>query len=147
MSKIQRKAFDKKHAMPDFKVMGTINSTIADKLSKLVLTGDKTDIIEIIEHINSILKTNISDISADVFVEPFEGDAKFSTEYITPTGLIYLITKGNAKLHVADKIIDTQPNKIYFVNDRNTHRVSKNNNNRLIMLSAKFIWDKVLHGG
>jgi len=146
MSKIARQEFNKKHAMPDYKVMGTISDNISKKLTKLIQTGDKEDIIEIIDHINLILNTRIKGISADIFVDPFEGKPNISTSYDNTEVVLYIISQGNAQLTIGNTTIDAQPNKIYMINDRNIYKISKNNKTRLSMLSAVFEWDKELHG-
>jgi hypothetical protein len=146
MSKLARNAFNKKYSMPDNKVMGTISNTIAKKLTKLVITGDKDDIIEIIDHINTILGTRISDISADVFPEPFTSESKISQDYQNPTGIFFLVTQGEADLIVGTQTLKMIPNKILFVNERNVYNINKPNKTKLVMLSGRFIWDKEKHG-
>lgn len=146
MSKIVRQIFNKKHSMPDSKVMGTINSKISSKLTRLIMSGDKSDIVEIIDHINVILDTRISNISADLFQEPFTSNAIISSNYDEPTGVFYLITQGNAELIVGSTRIKLMNNKIVFVNERNSHYIEKLNKSNLVMLSGRFTWDIEKHG-
>lgn len=146
MGQLARNAFNKKYGMPDSKIMGTINSKIGIKLNKLVNTGDKTDIIEIIDHINTIIGTRISDISADNFKEPFTGRPKISQDYENPTGVLFLTSNGSADLLVGNNRINMQQNKIIFVNERNSYYIEKTNGTNLIMLSARFTWDPERHG-
>lgn len=147
MSKIAREEYNKKHNMPDYKVMGTISPTVSKKLTKLITSGDKQHIVEIIDHINTILGVRIKGISADIFPEPFEGKPTMSTSYDTTEVVMYVITSGNAQLTVGSKTFDAHPNKIYMINDRNIYRILKNNKSKLCMLSAVFEWDKGIHGG
>lgn len=146
MSKLARDAFNKKYNMPDFKIMGTLNEKISKKLTRLVSTGDKSDIIEIIDSINIILGTRISNISADVFPDPFTGTPTLNQDYENPTGVIFIITNGVAELNAGNNKINMQLNKLYFVNERNRHCIEKNNKSNLIMLSARFDWDAERHG-
>ena len=146
MSKIVRQIFNKKHSMPDSKVMGTINSKISSKLTRLIMSGDKSDIVEIIDHINVILDTRISNISADLFQEPFTSNAIISSNYDEPTGVFYLINQGNAELIVGSTRIKLMNNKIVFVNERNSHYIEKLNKSNLVMLSGRFTWDIEKHG-
>lgn len=146
MSKFARDAFNKKYAMPEHKVMGTISEAIAKKLTKLVVTGDKTDIIEIIDHINTILGTRISNISADVFSEPFTSKPQISQDYENPTGVFFLATQGDADLIVGAKKLKMGLNKIMFVNERNMYNIEKPNKTNLVMLSGRFTWDATKHG-
>ena len=146
MGQLARNAFNKKYGMPDYKIMGTINPKIGTKLNKLVNTGDKTDIIEIIDHINTILGVRISDISADNFPEPFTGRPKISQDYENPIGVLFLASNGSADLVVGNNKVSLQQNKIIFVNERNSYYIEKTNNTNLIMLSARFTWDPERHG-
>lgn len=146
MSKLARDAFNKKYAMPNSKIMGTITDNIAKKLTKLVVTGNKDDIIEIIDHINTILGTRISDISADVFREPFTSKSKISQDYENPTGVFFLVTQGEADLIVGPNKLKMGLNKIMFVNERNMYNIEKPNKTNLIMLSGRFTWDMTKHG-
>lgn len=132
--------------MPDSKIMGTINDKISKKLTKLITTGDKSDIVEIIDSINVILDTRISDISADSFPEPFTGRPQISQDYDNPTGVIFLITRGVADLCVGANTVRMLENRIYFVNERNSYYIEKQNKSNLIMLSARFVWDAERHG-
>ena len=146
MGQLARNVFNKKYNMPDFKIMGTINPKIGIKLTKLVITGNKDNIIEIIDHINTILGTRISHISADNFPEPFTGRPKISQDYETPTGVMFLASSGSADLVVGNNKVSLQKNKIIFVNERNSYYIEKTNSTNLIMLSARFTWDPERHG-
>lgn len=146
MSQLARNAFNKKYAMPNSKIMGTISDTIAKKLTKLVVTGNKDDIVEIIDHINTILGTRISDISADVFREPFTSKSQISQDYETPTGVFFLVTQGEADLVVGPNKLKMGLNKIMFVNERNMYNIEKPNKTNLVMLSGRFTWDMTKHG-
>ena len=146
MSKIARQQYNAKYKMPDYKIMGTITPAIQKKLTDLVTTGDKSDIIEIIDSINLVLGTRISDISADIFPEPFSSKTQISNNYNEPTGVFFLTTSGDAELVIGDRRVKLQHGKITFVNERNMYSVDKQNNTRLIMLSGKFTWDPERHG-
>ena len=60
----------------DYKIMGTI-IRYSKEIDRPVTTGDKSDIIEIIDSINPVLGTRISDISADIFLNLFQVKHKF----------------------------------------------------------------------
>ncbi|MDA9373936.1 hypothetical protein N9R43_01005 [bacterium] len=146
MSKLARDQFNRKYLMPDHKVMGTLTDTIAKKLIHLVLSEDKADIVEIIDHINVILGTRISDISADLFNEPFTGTPQISQDYVNPTGVIFLSVHGTADLVIGATRITMQERKIYFVNERNSYHIEKQTKSKFIMLSGRFTWDPESHG-
>ena len=67
MSKIVRDKFNKEHQMPTTKVMGTVSPAIATKINQMVISGDTSEAKTIVDTINTILKTQITDINADQF--------------------------------------------------------------------------------
>ena len=67
MSKIVRDKFNKEHQMPTTQVMGTVSPAIATKINQMVISGDTSEAKTIVDTINTILKTQITDINADQF--------------------------------------------------------------------------------
>lgn len=146
MSKLARTAFNKKYSMPDHKVMGTVSDDIARKLTRMVTTNDQSDLVEIVNHIQSVLGTNISDISAAGTREPFTSKTQINSEYDIPTALFFLATSGTAELVVGAERVAMQTNRIYFVNERNMYHIDKQNKSNFIMMRGKFMWDPEKHG-
>lgn len=148
MSRIARRKFNAETGMPDYKIMGTISETTSRQLTQMVSTQDTTNGSEIINSIAAILKTPISNIKADLYVEPIEGKFQISTNYNTENviGVFYVISSGSMNIEIGRNTIEMQHNKIYFVNDRNTYRVIKNDAVNTALLSGIFKWDKELHG-
>lgn len=148
MSRLARRKFNAETGMPDYKIMGTISETTSRQLTQMVSTQDTTNGSEIINSIATILKTPISNIKADLYIEPIEGKFQISTNYDTENviGVFYVISSGSMNIELGRDIIKMQHNKIYFVNDRNTYRVIKNDAVNTALLSGIFKWDKELHG-
>ena len=148
MSRLARRKFNAETGMPDYKIMGTISETTSRQLTQMVSTQDTTNGSEIINSIATILKTPISNIKADLYIEPIEGKFQISTNYDTENviGVFYVISSGSMNIEIGRNTIEMQHNKIYFVNDRNTYRVIKNNAVNTALLSGIFKWDKELHG-
>ena len=145
MSKLVRDKFNKEHSMPLTKVMGTISPDIGKKINQMVLSGITDDAKAIVDHINTMLQTEISGISADQFPEPFESEPKSNADYTTPTGLFFLVTKGNASLKIDGKTNTLGLNKVFFINERCPYVILNPTKEKLIMMSAKFTWDKTKH--
>jgi hypothetical protein len=145
MSKLARDKFNKEHNMPLTKVMGTISPDIGRKINQMVLSGITADAKTIVDHINTMLQTEISGISADQFPEPFESEPKSNADYTTPTGLFFLVTKGNASLKIDGKTNTLGLNKVFFINERCPYVILNPTKEKLIMMSAKFTWDKTKH--
>ena len=145
MSKLVRDSFNKKHGMPITKVMGTISPDIGKKINQMVLSGVTADAKAIVDHINTMLQTEISGISADQFPEPFESDLNQNPEYTNPTGVFFLVTKGSASAKVDGKTNTLGLNKVFFINERYSYAIFNPTKEKLIMLSAKFTWDKIKH--
>ena len=145
MSKLVRDKFNKEHQMPITQVMGTISPTIATKINQMVISGDTSEAKIIVDNINTILKTQITDINADQFPEPFVSETKMNVDYTKPTGLFFLVASGNASVKIEGKTINLQERKIVFINERIPYNILSPTNSRLIMLSARFTWDKNIH--
>ena len=145
MSKLIRDKFNAEHMTPTTKIMGTISAAISLKINQMVVSGDTSEAKTIVDHINQILKTNISDINADTFPEPFQTESKMNVDYTKPTGLFFLVTSGSAEIRVEGQNYKLHPRKIFFVNERLPYVILSPDKSRLNMLSAKFMWDKNLH--
>tara|TARA_Y100000310_G_scaffold59565_1_gene54926 strand:+ start:2766 stop:3206 length:441 start_codon:yes stop_codon:yes gene_type:complete len=145
MSKIVRDKFNKEHQMPTTQVMGTISPAIATKINQMVISGDTSEAKIIVDNINTILKTQITDINADQFPEPFVSETKMNVDYSKPTGLFFLVTSGEANVKIEGKEFQLHERKIVFINERIPYNILSPTNSRLIMLSARFTWDKDIH--
>jgi|TARA_B100000035_G_scaffold72366_1_gene59698 hypothetical protein len=147
MSKLQRDQFNQKYGMPDeIKIMGTVPTNISSLVNQMVLEQNTENAKKIVDTINNILKTQITDISADQFPEPFQSDAKMNNDFVNPTGVFYLVTLGDAKVRMNKKDFNLPLHKIVFVNERVPYIILSQSTNKLIMLSARFVWDKINHG-
>lgn len=145
MSKIVRDKFNKEHQMPITQVMGTVSPAIATKINQMVISGDTSEAKVIVDNINTILKTQITDINADQFPEPFVSETKMNVDYSKPTGLFFLVTSGEASVKIEGKEFQLHERKIVFINERIPYNILSQTNSRLIMLSARFTWDKDIH--
>ena len=91
MSKIVRDKFNKEHQMPTTKVMGTVSPVIATKINQMdIFFVDTSEAKTIVDTINTILKTQITDINADQFSEPFVSETKMNVDYSTPMDFVFL---------------------------------------------------------
>ena len=54
MSKIAKNSANKKHNVPDFKVLGVVKSEISDKINDLVKEKKANEVINIIDYIKQI---------------------------------------------------------------------------------------------
>ena len=145
MSKLVRDKFNKEHQMPTTKVMGTVSPAIATKINQMVISGDTSEAKTIVDSINTILKTQITDINADQFPEPFVSETKMNVDYSKPTGLFFLVTQGEASVKIEGREFQLHERKIIFINERIPYNILSPTNSRLIMLSARFTWDKDIH--
>ena len=143
-----RRKFSAETGMPDFKIMGTISDTTSRKLTQMVITQDTTHGGDIISEVSNILKSQIVNVKADLYVEPIEGKFQISTNYDTENvaGIFYLISSGSMSIEIGRDTIKMQHNKIYFVNDRTTYRIIKTDSINTALMSGMFKWDKELHG-
>ena len=134
--------------MPDMKIMGTIPDNIGALLTKMILTQDTTLGAEVINSVSTILQSPIRNVKADLYPDPIEGKPQISQNYNLENvpAVFYLITEGEMKISVGKNNIQMQPNKIYFINDRNVYRAFKTDNSRTCLMSGIFTWDKNKHG-
>jgi mannose-6-phosphate isomerase-like protein (cupin superfamily) len=149
MSRLARRKYSAELNMPDFKVMGTLNDVSSKQLTKMVINKDTSDNDKIVSAIVTLLGSQIKNVKADRLDAPVESKYQISTNYNTdnPVGVFYIISEGTLTLEVGKDKIKMQPNKVYFVNDRNAYRVLKEDKTRTVVLSGIFAWDKDKHGG
>ena len=145
MSKIARNSANKKHNVPDFKVLGVVKSEISDKINDLVKEKKANEVINIIDYINSFVKAKITNVSVDTWDEAFETAWKRSNDYSTPTCAIFLVTKGSASVHVDKDQYEMTTGRLYSVNEWCTHKLVNKSSAPLTMLLAQFKWDKEVH--
>ena len=132
--------------MPDFKILGNVPSEISRKINDLILIKNENDIVNIIDHINSIVECKIYNVSVDTWTEPFESDWKRNSDYDKPTCGIFLVSNGTAQLHVDKEEHNLLADKLCFVNEWCTHRLVSTSTSPLTMLLAQFNWDSEIHG-
>ena len=146
MSRLARNSANKKHNMPDFKVLGNVSSEISGKINDLVKEKKENEVINIIDYINSFVKCKIYNVSVDTWTEPFESDWKRNSDYDKPTCGIFLVSNGTAQLHVDKEKHNLLTDKLCFVNEWCTHRLVSTSTSPLTMLLAQFNWDSNIHG-
>ena len=145
MSKLARNSANKKHNVPDFKILGVVKSEISDKINDLVKEKKANEVINIIDYINSFVKAKITNVSVDTWDEAFETAWKRSNDYSTPTCAIFLVTKGSASVHVDKDQYEMTTGRLYSVNEWCTHKLVNKSSAPLTMLLAQFKWDKEVH--
>jgi len=148
MSRLARKQFSAKLDMPDTKVMGTLPNTSSKELTKMILSQDTSSAGSIIQAVSNILQSPIRNVKADLYPEPIEGRAQISQNYDLENvpAVFYLITEGEMTISVGKQLINMQPNKIYFINDRNVYKMIKSTKTRTCLMSGIFTWNKDVHG-
>jgi mannose-6-phosphate isomerase-like protein (cupin superfamily) len=146
MSRLVKLSASKKHNMPDFKILGNVPSEISRKINDLILIKNENDIMNIIDHINSIVECKIYNVSVDTWTEPFESDWKRNSDYDKPTCGIFLVSNGTAQLDVDKEKYNLLTDKLCFVNEWCTHRLVSTSTSPLTMLLAQFNWDSNIHG-
>ena len=146
MSRILKRKFQSIHNMPSYKVMGTVSPEIMKKLTDLTVNKNTEVAQEIVTAIAQVLKANITGMAADAYVEPFETDWINRLNYETPTGIFYLISEGDADIQFPKESVKIQPGKVYFVDERQTFKISSPNNTRVCLMSGRFTWNKEVHG-
>ena len=146
MSRLARISANKKHNIPDFKILGEISPEISGKINDLVKEKKANEVINIIDYINSFVKAKITNVSVDTWDEAFETDWKRSNDYSTPTCAIFLVTNGSASVHVDKDQYEMSTGKLYLVNEWCTHKLVNKSSTPLTMLLAQFNWDSELHG-
>ena len=145
MSKLVRNSANKKHNVPNFKILGIVKQEISDKINDLVKEKKTNEVINIIDYINSFVKAKITNVSVDTWDEAFETDWKRSNDYSTPTCAIFLVTKGSASVHVDKDQYEMTTGKLCLVNEWCTHKLVNKSSSPLTMLLAQFKWDKEIH--
>lgn len=148
MSRLARKQFSAKLDMPDIKVMGTLTDTVSKQLTQMILSQDTTAAPDVINVVSNILQSPIRNVKADLYPEPIEGRAQISQNYDLENvpAVFYIITEGEMTISVGKQNIVMQPNKIYFINDRNVYRMIKTTKTRTCLMSGIFTWNKDVHG-
>jgi len=146
MSRLARISANKKQNVPDFKVWGIVPSEIIQKINDLVIEKKANEVINIIDYINSFLKTKITNVSVDTWDEAFETDWKRNGDYSVPTCAIFLVTKGSASVYVDKDQYEMPAGKLYLVNEWCTHKLVNKSSAPLTMLLAQFNWDSEIHG-
>lgn len=148
MSRLARKQFSAKLDMPDTKVMGTLPDKVSKELTKMILSQDTSSAGSIIQTVSNILQSPIRNVKADLYPEPIEGRAQISQNYDLENvpAVFYLITEGEMAISVGKQLINMQPNKIYFINDRNVYKMIKSTKTRTCLMSGIFVWNKDVHG-
>jgi len=145
MSRLARNSANKKHNIPDFKVLGNISLEITQKINDLVTEKKANEVINIIDYINSFVKAKITNVSVDTWNEAFDTDWKRSGDYSTPTCAIFLVTNGSASVHVDKDQYEMSSGQLCIVNEWCTHKLVNKSSAPLTMLLAQFTWDHTKH--
>ena len=145
MSRLARNSANKKHNIPDFKVLGNISLEITQKINDLVTEKKANEVIIIIDYINSFVKAKITNVSVDTWNEAFDTDWKRSGDYSTPTCAIFLVTNGSASVHVDKDQYEMSSGQLCIVNEWCTHKLVNKSSAPLTMLLAQFTWDHTKH--
>ena len=145
MSKLARISANKKHNVPDFKILGNVKSEITQKVNELVIEKKANEVINIIDYINSFVKAKITNVSVDTWDKAFETDWKRSSDYSTPTCALFLVTNGSVSVHVDKDQYEMSAGRICIVNEWCTHKLVNTSSAPLTMLLAQFTWDHTKH--
>ena len=145
MSKIAKNSANKKHNVPDFKVLGIVKPEISDKINDLVKEKKANEVINIIDYINSFVKAKIINVSVDTWSEAFETDWKRNGDYSNPVCAVFLVSNGSATVNVDNREYRLNQGEICMVNEWCNHKLVNKSSSPLTMLLAQFKWDKEVH--
>jgi gentisate 1,2-dioxygenase len=145
MSKIAKASANKKHNIPDFKVVGKVTPDIVKKINGLVVDKKANDVINIIDYINNRIQTKITNVSVDTWDDAFETEWKRSNDYSTPTCAVFLVSKGSATINIDNKEYGLSHGELILVNEWCNHKLVHKTSSPLTMLLAQFKWDKEVH--
>ena len=146
MSKLARTSANKKHNVPDFKIIGKVSSNIVDRINDLFKDKKENEVIDIIDYISSFVNAKITNVSVDTWDEAFTTEWKRSNDYSTPTCAIFLVTTGSATVHVDKDQYQMSASQLCIVNEWCTHKLVNSSRAPLTMLLAQFTWDTTKHG-
>jgi len=147
MSKIQDKYTAKKFKMPFYKIMGTIPDNTSKDIKRLIQTNDMSLMPNISKTIAGILKSEVSNLSADQYDESL--DERGVVRPILDTTSIFYI---NVSPIVVPEIsfsfknsYNLRKNSVVFINDRDPHRLIQPNNMKTMLMRGTFVWDVNIH--
>jgi len=142
MSKIAKASANKKHNVPDFKIVGKTTPDIVKKINQLVVEKKANDVISIIDYINNILSTTITNVSVDTWSDGFTTEWKRNADYSTPICGVFLVSKGSVVIEVDKREYNIEQGELCFVNEWSNHRLINRSVGELTMLLAQFVWNK-----
>ncbi len=145
MSKIAKASANKKHNVPDYKVIGKVIPDIVKQINGIVIDKKANDVINIIDYINNRIQTKITNVSVDTWSEAFETDWKRSSDYSNPVCAVFLVSKGSAIVNVDNREYRLNQGEICIVNEWCNHKLVNKSSSPLTMLLAQFKWDKEVH--
>jgi len=147
MSKIRDKHIAKKFKMPFYKIMGTIPNNISNDIKRLIQTNDMSLMPNISNTISGILKSEISNLSADQYNESLE--ERCTVRPLLDTTSVFYI---NVSPIVVPEIsfsfknsYNLRKNSVVFINDRDPHRLIQPNNMKTMLMRGTFVWDVNIH--
>lgn len=132
--------------MPDLKVLGSVSTDTCKKLVDLCVNKNTKNAQEVVSAIVQVVKADLTKISADAYDEPFETNWLTRLDYENPTGLFYMIGEGSCNIHLGKKVIEMEPGKVYFIDERGTWKIESMNKTRVSLISGRFTWNKETHG-
>ena len=145
MSKIAKASANKKHNVPDYKVIGKVTPDIVKKINGIVIDKKANDVINIIDYINNRIQTKITNVSVDTWSEAFETDWKRNSDYSNPVCAVFLVSKGSAIVNIDNREYILNQGEICIVNEWCNHKLVNKSSSPLTMLLAQFKWDKEVH--
>jgi len=142
MSKIAKASANKKHNVPDFRIVGKTTPDIVKKINQLVIEKKANDVISIIDYINNRLSTKITNVSVDTWSDGFTTEWKRNPDYSTPICAVFLVSKGSVVIEVDKREYNVGQGELCFVNEWSNNRLINRSVGELTMLLAQFVWNK-----
>ena len=148
MSRLVRNKVTKDLKMPEFKILGTITDNTADKIKDLVINGNKSVIVDIVNELTGIIGSPIRDISADLYDEPVNHNMAVSRNYEDTKSIFFLNVSPfvDPEIIIEEKKYNLLQNRVAFVNHKYPHRLVQNKKIDMILLSGVFDWNTEIHG-
>ncbi|MDA8883009.1 hypothetical protein N9I00_01265 [bacterium] len=147
MSKIQDKHIAKKFKMPFYKIMGTIPDNTSKDIKRLIQTNDMSLMPNISKTIAGILKSEVSNLSADQYDESL--DERGVVRPILDTTSIFYINVSPIVVPEINNLLgnsyNLRKNAVVFINDRDPHYLTQPNNMKTMLMRGTFVWDVNIH--
>jgi hypothetical protein len=148
MSRIRDKNIAKKFKMPFYKIMGTIPDNISNDIKRLIQTDDMSLMPNISNTIAGILKSEISNLSANQYDDPLLEEPRTLRPVLDTTSVFYI----NVSPIVVPEIkfllgspYNLRKNSVVFINDRDPHFLTQPTNMKTMLMRGTFVWDVNVH--